>query len=246
MSLLGLEGKVVVVTGAAQGIGLEYARGFVAEGCQVVVADVREPAAPLPAGFTFVRTDVTDEASVQHLADETLRRHGRLDVLVNNAAIYAGIRRRPWDEIGCDEWDRMLRVNVTGSWLCARACAQPMKERKSGSIVNIASGVAFTTPAGTAHYNVSKAAVIGLTRSLAKELGDFGVRVNSLSPGLVWNESSRGQTSDEYGEIIARSRCIKRHLMPEDLVGTMLYLASDAARFVTGQNVLVDGGAVFH
>lgn len=245
MSVLGLEGKVAVVTGAAQGIGLEYARGFAAEGGRVVVADVRE-ATELPQGAVFVKTDVTDEASVENLAQETLRRFGGLDVLVNNAAIYAGIKRRPWDEIGLDEWERMLRVNVTGSWLCARACARPMKERRSGAIVNVASGVAFTTPVGTAHYNVSKAAVIGLTRTLAKELGDFGIRVNAISPGLVWNASSRGQTSDEYGEVIARSRCLKRHLMPEDLVGTVLYLASDAARFVTGQNLLVDGGAVFH
>jgi 3-oxoacyl-[acyl-carrier protein] reductase len=140
----------------------------------------------------------------------------------------------------------MLRVNVIGSWACAKACARPMKAQRDGRIVNVASGVAFVAPAGTAHYNVSKAAVVGLTRTLARELGEYNVRVNSISPGLVWNESSRGQTSDEYGERMVQVRCLKRHMMPEDLVDTVLYLASDASRFVTGQNILVDGGTVFH
>lgn len=121
-----------------------------------------------------------------------------------------------------------------------------MKEQQKGAIINVSSGVAFITPAGLAHYNVSKAAVIGLTRSLARELGDYGVRVNAISPGLVWNDSSRAQTSEEYGAHMVGRRCLKRQLTPEDLVGTVLYLASDAAGFVTGQNIVIDGGVVFH
>lgn len=240
-----LDGRVAVVTGAAQGIGLEYARGLAGAGCRVVVADLRT-AGELPAGAAFVRTDVTDEASVHGLADETTRRFGRLDVLVNNAGLYGGVRGKAWDEIEPEEWERMLRVNVTGSWLAARACARPMKVQRDGRIINIASGVALSPRPGFAHYNVSKAAVIGLTRSLARELGDHGVRVNAVSPGLVWNDASRGQVSEAYAQARLAQRCLKRHMLPADLVGTVLYLASDASGFLTGQNLVVDGGQVFH
>lgn len=243
--------KVAIVTGAAQGIGREYAIALAAQGVKVAVADLLDGESVVAeikaAGgdALYHRTDVTNEGDVAALAKATADRWGGIDILVNNAAIYATMRKVAWDELTVADWEKMLKVNVIGVWLVTRAAVPYMKGRGSGKIVNIASGVHFIAPANMAHYNASKSAVVGLTRSLARELGDFRINVNAISPGLVYNEASQGLTSREYAERSAQSRVIKRLQEPNDLIGTMLYLCSDLSDFISGQNILVDGGLSF-
>ena len=179
------------------------------------------------------------------MAKETFARFGRMDILVSNAAIYYGIKRTPFDQIQVEEWDRMMAVNVKGTWLCARAVFPYMKQQKSGKIVNVSSGVAFSPNAFLAHYVTSKAAVVGLRRgALARELGQYGITVNAVAPGLTMTEASKQLGGDITAYV--QSLSIKREQMPEDVVGTVLYLCSRESDFVTGQTIVVDGGRILH
>jgi NAD(P)-dependent dehydrogenase (short-subunit alcohol dehydrogenase family) len=247
MTADGFAGATVVVTGGARGIGERYVRAFARRGAHVVIADLlREEGEALARELdaAFVATDVADEQSAIAMAGAAAQRTGAIDVLVNNAAIYADLGGKVgFDEIAVADWDRVMAVNVRGPWLCARAAFPHMRER-GGSIVNVASVVAHLGTAGFAHYVASKAAVMGLTRALARELGPHGITVNAVAPGLVANESSRALNEEAYLAQAARVRAVPRDMEPDDLVGAVLFLSSTDSAFVSGQTMIVDGGGV--
>jgi 3-oxoacyl-[acyl-carrier protein] reductase len=246
-----LEGKVAIVTGGARGLGAGYCRALAGEGANVVVADIVEEGAKdvaVEVGGLAVKVDVSDQTSVQNLVATAMEQYGRIDMLINNAALFSEFRRPPgtFDQIPVDEWDRVMAVNVRGVWLCCAAIAPVFRRQHSGVIVNISSGTIFTGVPGFMHYVTSKAAVWGMTRVLARELGDAGVRVNTITPGLTSSEVvQRGWPPDEL-EAGAQRRIFKREETGDDLVGAVLFLCSDASAFITGQTLNVDGGANMH
>ncbi len=249
-----MKGKVVIITGAAQGIGATYARAMAAEGACVVVADILDGAALLEelkgmgSEAIALKTDVSDETSAATMAAATMERFGRIDVLVNNAALYASLKMKPFEEIDLGEWDRVMAVNVRGPFVCARAVAPYMKAKGSGRIINISSGTPFKGTPGLLHYVTSKGAVLAMTRALARELGDHGIAVNTLAPGLVLSEGvvANAEMRERLTAPVIASRAIKRDQMPDDLIGPLLFLASDDSAFMTGETVVVDGGSVMH
>src|SRR5581483_1926363 len=242
-----LEGKVAIVTGGGQGIGMRYCRGLAAEGAKVVVADIAEEAAKEVAGEIgglAVRVDVSDEDSTRQMAAAALDSYGRIDILVNNAAIFTELLpRKGFEDIPVEEWNRVMAVNVRGAWLCCRAVAPVFRQQRSGVVVNISSGTIYNGSPGFMHYVSSKAALWGMTHCLANEMGEYGVRVNAITPGLTSSERVQEKVDGAYLEARAQSRRFKREQRPEDLVGTMVFLCSDASAFMTGQVVNVDGGA---
>ena len=217
----------VLITGAGGGLGRAFAQAFAARGDEVLAADL--------TGTAFA-VDVSDEASVQALAAAA----GPIDVLVNNAAIYAGLTRAPFDELSVQEWDRVMAVNLKGPWLCAKHC----RVRDGGSIVNVSSATVFSGSPHWAHYVASKAGLIGLTRTLARELGTRGVRVNALAPGFTLTDASRELVSDAETYGVDRG-ALRRGAQPDDIVGAALFLASEQSAFITGQTLVVDGGRQF-
>ncbi|HEY7062202.1 MAG TPA: glucose 1-dehydrogenase [Chloroflexota bacterium] len=251
-----LDGKVVVVTGGGHGIGHAYCLGIAREGGKVAVADLDGPAAERVAGEVqraggealAVETDVVRFSSCQDMARRTLDRFGQIDGLVNNAAIFLSVplQRGGFQDISEEEWDRVMAVNVKGVWLCTRAVVPSMQARKQGSIVNISSTMVFNGSLGMPHYVVSKAAVFGYTRVLARELGPDNIRVNTLAPGLTQSEEHpTAEALKAYDAVAARS-ILRRVELPDDLVGTALYLLSDLSAFVTGQAIMVNGGRALY
>jgi NAD(P)-dependent dehydrogenase (short-subunit alcohol dehydrogenase family) len=249
-----LSGRVAIVTGAAQGIGAQYAQALAAEGAAVTVADVIDagPVARLieeKGGRALaVNADVTDPSSVRGMVSATVEHFGGLDVLVNNAALFGKVALKSFEEIDSAEWDRMMAVNVRGVFECVKAATPEMRKRKYGKIVNIASGTVFKGAPMMLHYVTSKGAIVAMTRSLARELGDHGIRVNTLAPGLVMSENVLANPAWQ-GAIVQNnvaSRAIKREATPEDLCGTLVYLCCPDSDFVTGQVLVVDGGSVMH
>lgn len=242
--------RVVIVTGGGINIGAAYSRGFAAEGAKVVVADFAEDAARQVAseiGGLAVKVDVSDEASTQAMAKAAYDRFGRIDVLINNAGLFTALLPfRSWTEIAVEDWDRVMAVNVRGSMLAARAVYPYMKERGWGRIVNISSTTTLSGVPYLLHYVTSKGAIIGLTRALAREVGDDGITVNAVAPGLVSTDAVRAGYGQAAIDSRVASRTIKREETPEDLVGTVLFLASEKAAFMTGQLLNVDGGQVMH
>jgi 3-oxoacyl-[acyl-carrier protein] reductase len=251
-------GKVVAITGAARGLGQEFARSLAAAGARVIAADVNDCSATLDlvraeqAEGIAARLDVTDPASARDMVEAAMRGFGRLDALINNAALYGALHGGRFDAIEEAEWDAAMAVNVKGIWNCCKAAVPAMRQSIAqgdggGSIVNIASLAAtYGMPFGL-HYTTSKAAVIGLTRGLARELGRDRIRVNALAPSAVLTEGTReffGTRMERALETIKSSQTIQRNLVPEDLAGTVLWLISDASGFVTGQTIAVDGGTV--
>lgn len=247
-----LGGRSVVITGAGGGLGRAFAIGFAAAGARIVAADLDARAAEDTASelerqgheAIAVQVDVADEPSTIEMALTAAGAFGGVDVLVNNAAVYAGLERRPFDQIAVAEWDRVMAVNVRGPWLCAKACADALRAAGSGAIVNVASATVLSGSPLWAHYVTSKGAVVAMTRVLARELGDDGVRVNTLAPGFTLTEASR-ELIDEAETYSVERGAIKRALQPEDIVGTAVFLASDASAMITGQTYVVDGGRQF-
>ena len=249
-----MNGKVAIVTGAARGLGQAYAIHLAQQGAHVVAGDVRDCTDTVSAiensgGQALgVELDVGETASCQAMADAALDRFGRIDALVNNAALYGGLTSARANELDEEEWQRVMNVNVTGVWRCAKVVIDPMKQVGGGSIVNVASLAAVHGLANGAHYATSKAAVIGLSRTLARELGRYWIRVNSIGPSAVMTEGTSefmGDRLEKAKEAIAAGQSLRRNLETEDLVGTVLYLCSDASKFVTGQTIMVDGGTHF-
>ena len=250
-----LKDKVAIITGAGRGIGRAYALGFAEEGARIVVAEIilenaQKVAKEIEAkGGTALalRTDVGDEASVLELAEKTVERFGTIDILVNNAAIYYGMGWRPWDSWTKAEWDKILAVNVTGSWLCAKAVAPHMIAKNKGKIINISSTTFQHGFPAHLPYTCSKAAIVALTRTLAFALGRYNINVNCILPGYTMSEASRempGATAKGM-EWVVGLRCLRREEQPEDLVGAAIFLASEESDFITGQGIIVDGGAIF-
>jgi NAD(P)-dependent dehydrogenase (short-subunit alcohol dehydrogenase family) len=235
--------EVVVVTGAAGGLGRVYCRGLAAAGWTVVAADLVE--AEVDGAALTVAADVTSRASAEEIATATIDAFGRIDALVNNAGYYSAIVKKPFEELDDDEWDRCFAVNVRGSWLCARAVAPSMKAQRRGKIVNVSSMTVPTAPPGFAHYISSKAAIVGLTRALARELGPYGVNVNTLTPDYIAFDRPYDNRQPEMAPALAAQRAFAREQLPEDMLGTLLYLIGPGSDFVTGQNVWVNGGRAF-
>jgi 3-oxoacyl-[acyl-carrier protein] reductase len=252
----GLKDKVVIVTGGGHGIGRVYCHGFAEAGARVVIADIDAPSAERVAGEVVqqfdgkalaAKVDVADEASTKEMARVALDKYGRIDVLVNNAAIFATIpmNRGGIDSIDPAEWDRMMLVNLKGLFFCCRAVLPSMRRQKSGKIINISSGTALSGSAGRIHYVTSKAGVIGFTRTLAREVGDDNINVNAIAPGSTLSEENPSEEVLKMRGARISDRALKRVQLPKDLVGTMLFLASPLSDFMTGQTVCVDGGASF-
>ena len=249
-----LDGKAAVVTGAAQGIGAAYARALAAEGAGVCVADILDPGPVVAeikdAGGRAVGcvSDVSELAACEAMVAETVAAFGGLDVMVANAALFAVLERKSFLDIDADEWDRVMAVNVRGVFNCARAAAPVMRRRGSGSIINISSDTVMKGVPGMLHYVSSKGAVLAMTRALARELGDHNIRVNAVAPGLTMSagiEAKRDMLAANI-ELSIASAALKREQVPEDLVGAVLFLASDESAFITGQTLMVNGGTAMH
>jgi len=253
MATLGLEGKRVVVTGAAGGLGRAFAQAFAAAGARVLVADV-DAAAARDTAAAIAREggeahacllDVVDTGSTVRMASAARDLLGGVDVLVNNAAIYAGLRRTRFEDIEEGEWDRVMGVNVKGVWMATRAVVPYLRAAGGGAVVNVSSATVMSGSPQWLHYVASKGAIIAMTRALARELGDDNITVNALAPGFTLTEASLGlmENAAEYG--VTRG-ALKRPSHPGDMVGTALFLASPHAAFMTGQTLIVDGGRQFN
>ena len=248
----GLKDKVVIVTGGAHGIGKAYCKGFAGAGARVVIADIDKPGAEaatreIGAQVLPIQVDVSNEDATKKMAAQTLDRFGRIDVLINNAAVFSVVpmNRGKIETIDPDEWDRLMAVNLRGLFFCCRAVLPTMRNQKSGKIINIASGTVFAGAPGRIHYVTSKAATIGFTRTLAREVGDDNINVNCLAPGNTLSEENPTDQMIKFRESSVGLRSLKRVQVPQDVVGTMLFLASPLSDFMTGQTVNVDGGISF-
>lgn len=249
-----LEGRVAIITGGGKGIGKVYAQEFARAGAKVVAADIDGEAAEAVAEGIVrsngeavgLRTDVADEASTQAMAKAAIDRFGTIDILVNNASMMSVLPRRSWLEIPVDEWDRVMAVNLRGLFLCARAVVPAMRDKKRGKIVNISSSRVWDGTPNRLHYTTSKAGVIGFTRALARELGEFNITVNAVTPGMTLSETQVATTSNNYAATRSTGRALNRDQYPEDLVGTVMFLSSAASDFITGQTINVDGGKAMH
>jgi len=243
-----LDGRVVVVTGAAQGIGRVYARRLQAEGARVVVADIDGPGAMASAaeiGALGLQVDVANPESVERMIEVTIDELGRIDVLVNNAAVFGALEYQPIEHISVQLWDHVMAVNVRGVFLCCQAVIPLMKREGSGKIINIASGTLLSGVPNFLHYVASKGAVFALTRALSREVGPFGITVNTLAPGLTMSENVRLHHPQDMIDRTRGSRALARDQVPEDLEGALVFLASRDSDFMTGQMVVVNGGAQF-
>ena len=244
------EGKVAVVTGAAQGIGRAIAEGLAAEGARIVVADLAgaEEAAAAFADGVGITADVSNEADVQRLADETVERCGTVDILVNNAGLYASLEMRSFEQIPLDEWRRVMDINVASMFLTCRAIVPLMRANGGGKIVNISSGTPFRGVPFLLHYVTSKGAIVAFTRALAKEVGKDNVLVNCVAPGFTMSAGveAHPEVVEKLRDVSVSARTIQRDQMPEDVVGAVVYLSGPGSAFVTGQTIVIDGGQTFH
>lgn len=248
-STFSLSGRVAIVTGAAGGLGRAFCLALAAAGARLLAADVSSEGAAQTveavsgAGgeAVAVTVDVTSPADTERMAAAALDRWGRVDIMVNNAGLYTSLSRRPFFELPPEEWDRVIAVNLKGPWLCARAVYPAMKKQGYGKIINIASATFFSGSPLWSHYVASKGGLIGLTRSMAREVGDEGICVNAIAPGFTLTDASRTVMPDAETYGVTRG-AIKRAEQPEDVTGLLVFLASDASNFITGQTMVVDGG----
>jgi 3-oxoacyl-[acyl-carrier protein] reductase len=251
-----LQNKVTVITGAAHGIGKAYARRFAEEGAHVVIADIDSGGgqtaakALTEAGFSaWARaTDVRNYLNVEGLMRETADRFGRIDVLLNNAAIYVTQKlwKGPVEDLDLAEWDRVIEVNLKGVFLCCKAAVPIMKQQRSGKIINIASGTFFSGSGNMPHYTSAKGGVVALTRVMARQLGEWGINVNCMTPGSTMSEDSVTEEVLKRRESSIDKRAFRRVETPADIVGTALFLASSDSDFITGQLIVVEGGGIMH
>lgn len=246
-----LDGKTVAITGAAQGIGAIMAKRMAEEGANVVVTDVLDTNACVQAikdaggSAIGMSVDVTSDDDLAAMVERTEKEFGALNILVNNASIFTALQPKPFMQIGNDEFDKVMTVNARGVHQATKAAVPAMLRAGGGKIVNIASGTVYYGPPGLSHYTASKGAVIALTRGHARELGDKNIQINAIAPGLTESEGMQGHTGFDpaRGPTVA-SRSIKREMVPEDLLGSLMYLITPDSDFVTGQTLNVDGGKV--
>ena len=247
-----LQGRVAIVTGGGSGIGKAIALRLASDGASVAIADIRDAersaadiSSATGAKTLALQVDVALEADVARMAAQTVEAFGRIDILVNNAAIFSSLELRSFEKIEADEWRRVMEVNTLGVFLCCRACVPHMRAAGGGRIINLASGAPLKGVPFFLHYIASKGAVIAMTRGLARELGKDGITVNALAPGFTLSENITRQPGHlKPGEASRLSRAIQRDETPADLVGSASFLASDDATFITGQTIVVDGGSV--
>jgi 3-oxoacyl-[acyl-carrier protein] reductase len=247
-----LKDKVAIITGSARGIGREYAIRFSQEGAKVVVCDV------LDCGETVreiemnggevlsLVTDVSSEASTVDLAKKTVERFGRIDILVNNAAVFGGLVLKPFYEVTVEEWDKLMAVNLKGVWLCCKAVFPFMRQQSKGKIINIASSVAFSGNPDFIHYTTSKGGVISFTKALARALGDYNISVNAIAPGLIQTQATLDMMPLKSIETFIAGQCLKWRQEPKYIVDAAVFLASEESNYITGQTMVVDGGRVLH
>jgi 3-oxoacyl-[acyl-carrier protein] reductase len=246
-----LGGRVAIITGAGQGLGRAFAKAFAAAGAIAIIAERNGERGEAVAGeiaaaggtACAITTDVADPASLENMIAVVEQAYGRIDILINNAAIFSTLEMRPFEQIALAEWEAVLKINVTGPFLGCRAVLPAMRRTKWGRIINMASGAVTLGRPNYLHYITSKAALVGMTRSMARELGCDGITVNAILPGATFTEIERKTVTPEQKERIVAMQCIPRPEVPEDLIGTVLFLASDASAFLTGQALTVDGGA---
>lgn len=249
-----LKDKVAIITGAGRGLGRAFALRYTEEGARLLLPDISPERAGAVAadiktkgGEAYaMKTDISIEADTQKMAEEVMRIYGRVDILLNNAALYYGVERRRWDQWKVEDWDRMFEINVRGTYLCCKAIGPLMQKAKKGKIINIASDV-FKVPGSVdlLAYACSKASVYAMTQALARALGPDGINVNSIAPGFTATEASLGQAaSGKSFDATVDRQAIKRREEPNDLVGTAVFLASDDSDFITGQYIIVNGGSV--
>jgi len=250
-----LDGKVAIITGAARGIGQAYAVRFAEEGAKLVVCDVldctetKEKVEEIGAECLALNVDVSDEKSTQKMAEETIKKFGRIDILLNNAAIYGGLVMKPFEQIPVEEWDKVMAVNLKGLFLCSKAVSPQMKKQKKGKIINISSTTFHQGVPMLLHYVTSKGGVVGFTRALANELGEYGINVNAIAPGFTMTEASKGITGgnqelfEQLASMQANMQAIKRREEADDLTGAAIFFASDYSDFITGITLPVSGGS---
>ena len=249
-----LKGAVIIVTGAARGIGAAYAKALAVEGANVVIADILDTSFAVAdinnigRNAIGVSCDVTDNASVDGLVAQVVSDFGKIDALINNAAIFADISHKRFEDIPDGEWAKVMQVNIEGVWRVSKAVVPHMRKRRYGKIVNVASTTALKGTPMMLHYVSSKGAILAMTKAMAREVGEDNICINAIAPGLVMSDGlvSGGNWSEEWFDNNTNSRAIKRRAMPEDMVGTIVFLASHEANFITGQTVVVDGGSVTH
>ncbi len=250
-----LAGRTAIVTGGAKGIGRHYSQALAAEGARVMIADIadgRELAAEIAArhganSVTSAVADVSDETSVKALVAETIARFGKIDVLVNNAALYAPLQETKCTEIDADLWDQVMAVNLRGPFLMVKHVAPHMTAQGYGKIINIGSGTAYRGIPWMLHYVTTKGGIMAMTRALARELGEHGIRVNTLAPGFTLSDTVMSENPGHVQTACDRavqSRALRRDEHPQDLLGALVFLASADSDFVTGQTIAVDGGNV--
>jgi 3-oxoacyl-[acyl-carrier protein] reductase len=249
-----LTGRTVIITGGGKGIGKVYSQEFAKAGARVVAADIDAAAARAVADALAAQghealaleTDIASEESTKSMAEAALERFGSIDVLVNNASLMSVLARRSWLEIPVDEWDRVMAVNLRGMFLSCRAVFPAMKARMRGKIVNISSSRVWEGTPNRLHYTTSKAGVIGFTRALSREVGEFGITVNAITPGYTLSETQVASSSGNYLASRVEGRVFERAQVPADLVGAVMFLSSAASDFMTGQTINVDGGKSMH
>jgi NAD(P)-dependent dehydrogenase (short-subunit alcohol dehydrogenase family) len=249
-----LKDKVIIVTGAGTGLGKTCALEAARRGARVAVVDVDAGSAEesakdirsLGAECISVTVDISAEKDTTRMAKTVYDRYGRIDILVNNAGLWGTLRRKPLEELSVEEWDRVMAVNLRGTFLSIKAVYPYMRDQKYGKVINISSGTQFFGSPFLLHYVTSKAGVLGLTRSVAREVGEHGICVNAVAPGLVLTEGSLSNTGRDRAEQLATQTILKRVANPADIVGPILFLAGPDSDFMTGQTIVVDGGMTLH